>query len=227
MACGARRCCAARPHSQLFCPINMPQIHLCFLWHMHQPFYKDLVTGQYNLPWTRLHALKDYYGMVHMLQEFPNIHQTFNLVPSMTVQVAEYAAGQARDPFLECAAKPAESLTDAERDLILAQFFHANPEHMIHRFPRYTELYEASRAQKDPAYTRVGFAVQEFRDLQILSQLAWFDEEFLENDPDVLELIRKGQNFDLADQLLMLEKQKQILNRVIPAYHQAAGSGQI
>jgi alpha-amylase/alpha-mannosidase (GH57 family) len=205
----------------------MPQIHLCFLWHMHQPFYKDLVTGQYNLPWTRLHALKDYYGMVHMLQEFPNIHQTFNLVPSMTVQVAEYAAGQARDPFLECAAKPAESLTDAERDLILAQFFHANPEHMIHRFPRYTELYEASRAQKDPAYTRVGFAVQEFRDLQILSQLAWFDEEFLQNDPDVLELIRKGQNFDLADQVLMLEKQKQILNRVIPAYHQAAGSGQI
>jgi alpha-amylase/alpha-mannosidase (GH57 family) len=205
----------------------MPQIHLCFLWHMHQPFYKDLVTGQYNLPWTRLHALKDYYGMVHMLQEFPNIHQTFNLVPSMMVQVAEYAAGQARDPFLECAAKPAESLTDAERDLILAQFFHANPEHMIHRFPRYTELYEASRAQKDPAYTRVGFAVQEFRDLQILSQLAWFDEEFLQNDPDVLELIRKGQNFDLADQVLMLEKQKQILNRVIPAYHQAAGSGQI
>jgi alpha-amylase/alpha-mannosidase (GH57 family) len=205
----------------------MAQIYLCFLWHMHQPFYKDLVTGQYNLPWTRLHALKDYYGMVHILEEFPKIHQTFNLVPSMMVQVAEYAAGQARDPFLECAAKPAESLTDAERGLILDQFFHANPERMIHRFPRYTELYGARRAQKDPAYSRLGFAAQEFRDLQILSQLAWFDEEFLENDPDVLALIRKGRNFDLADQALMLEKQKQILNRVIPAYHQAAVSGQI
>jgi len=205
----------------------MAQIYLCFLWHMHQPFYKDLVTGQYNLPWTRLHALKDYYGMVHILEEFPKIHQTFNLVPSMMVQVAEYAAGQARDPFLECAAKPAESLTDAERGLILDQFFHANPERMIHRFPRYAELYEARLAQKDPAYTRLGFAAQEFRDLQILSQLAWFYEEFLENDPDVLALIRKGRNFDLADQALMLEKQKQILNRVIPAYHQAAVSGQI
>jgi alpha-amylase/alpha-mannosidase (GH57 family) len=205
----------------------MPQIYLCFLWHMHQPFYKDLVTSQYNLPWTRLHALKDYYGMVHILEEFPKIHQTFNLVPSMMVQVAEYAAGQARDPFLDCAAKAAESLTDAERDLILEQFFHANPERMIRRFPRYTELYEARRAQKDPAYTRLGFAVQEFRDLQILSQLAWFDEEFLENDPDVQELIRKGRNFDLADQALMLEKQKQILSRVIPAYHEAAQRGQI
>ena len=205
----------------------MAQIYLCFLWHMHQPFYKDLVTGQYNLPWTRLHALKDYYGMVHILGEFPKIHQTFNLVPSMMVQVAEYAAGQARDPFLEYAAKPAESLTDAERGLILDQFFHANPERMIRRFPRYNEMYEARQAHKDPAYTRLGFAAQEFRDLQILSQLAWFDEEFLENDPDVLALIRKGRNFDLADQALMLEKQKQILSRVIPAYHQAAVSGQI
>ena len=42
----------------------MPQIHLCFLWHMHQPFYKDLISGEYKLPWTRMHALKDYYGMV-------------------------------------------------------------------------------------------------------------------------------------------------------------------
>jgi len=205
----------------------MPQIHLCFLWHMHQPFYKDLVTGQYNLPWTRLHALKDYYGMVHILEEFPQVHQTFNLVPSMMVQVAEYAAGKARDPFLECAATPADALTDVQRDLILDHFFHAHPERMIARFPRYAELYDARRAQKDSNYTKLAFATQDFRDLQVLSQLAWLDEDFLENDPDVLALIRKGRNFDLADQALMLEKQKQILGLVIPAYHQAALSGQI
>jgi alpha-amylase/alpha-mannosidase (GH57 family) len=205
----------------------MSQIYLCFLWHMHQPFYKDLVTGQYHLPWTRLHALKDYYGMVHLLEEFPNVHQTFNLVPSMMVQVAEYADGNARDPFLECASKSAESLTDAERDLILDHFFHAQPERMIGRFPRYAELYEAHRAQKDSAYTKWAFAAQEFRDLQILSQIAWFDEEFLQNDPVVRELIRKGRNFDLADQALMLEKQREILGLVIPAYHRAASSGQI
>jgi len=205
----------------------MSQIYLCFLWHMHQPFYKDLVTGKYHLPWTRLHALKDYYGMVHMLEEFPKVHQTFNLVPSMMVQVAEYAAGEARDPFLECASKPAEALTDAERDLMLEHFFHAHPERMIGRFPRYAELYEARRAQKDSTYTKWAFAAQEFRDLQILSQIAWFDEDFLENDPAVLGLIRKGRNFDLADQALMLEKQNEILRLVIPAYHRAARSGQV
>jgi alpha-amylase/alpha-mannosidase (GH57 family) len=66
---------------------------------MHQPFYKDLMSGEYRLPWTRLHALKDYYGMVHVLKDFPDIHQTFNLVPSMMLQVAEYASGSAVDPF--------------------------------------------------------------------------------------------------------------------------------
>ncbi len=205
----------------------MPQIHLCFLWHMHQPFYKDLVSGQYQLPWTRLHALKDYYGMVHLLEEFPRVHQTFNLVPSMMVQVAEYAAGQARDPFLECASKPGDALTDAERDLVLQHFFHAHRDRMIGRFPRYAELYEARRAQKDSAYAKWAFAAQDFRDLQVLSQIAWFEEEFLESDREVGELIRKGRNFDLADQALMLEKQKQILGLVIPAYHHAVRKGQI
>ena len=93
----------------------MPVIRVVILWHMHQPFYKDLISGEYHLPWTRLHALKDYYGMVKILEEFPQVHQTFNLVPSMMVQVAEYASGRARDPFLDCASKPADALTEAVR----------------------------------------------------------------------------------------------------------------
>ncbi len=205
----------------------MPQIYLCFLWHMHQPFYKDLITGEYKLPWTRLHALKDYYGMVRLLEEFPSVRQTFNLVPSMMVQVAEYAAGEARDPLLECAVKSAEGLTDGERDLILENFFLAHPQHMINRYTRYGELYDARRAQRDLSYARLAFATQEIRDLQVLSQIAWFDEEFLENDAEVRGLVEKGRNFNLDDQALMARKQREILGRVIPAYHQAANSGQI
>ena len=45
------------------------KLQLILLWHMHQPFYKDLVSGEYRLPWVRLHALKDYYGMVKLLEE--------------------------------------------------------------------------------------------------------------------------------------------------------------
>src|SRR5947209_3610380 len=124
----------------------MPRIYLCFLWHMHQPFYKDLLSGEYRLPWTRLHALKDYYGMAAILEEFPEIRQTFNLVPSMMVQVEEYAAGKANDPFLQAALKPAEALTPDDQAFLFKHFFHANPQRMIYRYPRYGELYDAWRA---------------------------------------------------------------------------------
>src|SRR5215469_17299693 len=126
----------------------MPQIYLCFLWHMHQPFYKDLATGEYRLPWTRMHALKDYYGMVRILEEFPRIRQTFNLVPSVMVQVEEYAAGKARDPLFALALKPAEQLSEEEKRTILRHFFLANRSRVIHRYPRYSELFSAWEAQR-------------------------------------------------------------------------------
>ena len=173
----------------------MPQIHLCFLWHMHQPFYKDLVSGEYKLPWTRMHALKDYYGMVKVLDEFPTVHQTFNLVPSMMVQVEEYASGAARDPFLELALKPAEDLTENEQQFLLDNSFNAHPPRMIYRYPRYGEIYDAWRAHKGRNTNRRYFGAQEIRDLQILSQLAWFDEEFLESDSDVVDLLAKGRDY--------------------------------
>ncbi len=205
----------------------MPQINLCFLWHMHQPFYKDLLSGEYRLPWTRLHALKDYYGMVRILEEFPGIRQTFNLVPSMMVQVEEYAAGNARDPFLDCALKPAETLGEDERAFILRNFFHANVDRMIHRYPRYSELFHAWQAQKNASAARGAFGVQEFRDLQVLSQLAWFDEEFQEHDPTVRGLIEKGRGYTLEDQAAMGEKQRELLGLVIPEYKKLAATGQI
>ena len=103
----------------------MPVLRVVVLWHQHQPFYKDLVTGHYRLPWVRLHALKDYYGMVKLLDEFPSVHQTFNLVPSLITQIQDYVTGAARDPFLEVAAKPARDLTPDERHFALQYLFQA------------------------------------------------------------------------------------------------------
>ena len=203
----------------------MPRIYLCFVWHMHQPYYKDLVSGEYKLPWTRMHALKDYYGMVHILGEFPKIRQTFNLVPSMMAQVAEYAAGEAVDSFLELALKPAESLTDADRAFLLRHSFYSDPQRMIYRYPRYGELFDAWQAQR--ASGRVLFGVQDFRDLQMWSQLAWFDEDFQENDPEVREWIRRGRDFTPADQRRMGEKQRDLVGLVLPEYRARAAAGQI
>ena len=199
----------------------MGRIQLCFVWHMHQPFYKDLVSGEYKLPWTRMHALKDYYGMVKVLEDFPDVHQTFNLVPSMMVQLEEYVSGTAADPFLRCALKPAEELSHQEQNFILQYFFQANVSRMIYRYPRYGQLYEASKQ------LRRTFSAQDFRDLQVLSQLAWFDEEFLKGDRDVRDLIRKGRNYTLEEQRLMGRKQREIMAKVLPVYKEFASRGQI
>ena len=118
----------------------MPALRVILLWHQHQPFYKDLVTGEYRLPWVRLHALKDYYGMVKLLDEFPNVHQNFNLVPSLMVQIQDYAQGTAQDPFLRVASTAAKDLTQNERRFALQYLFQANLQNVIGRYPRYKEF---------------------------------------------------------------------------------------
>jgi alpha-amylase/alpha-mannosidase (GH57 family) len=193
---------------------------------MHQPFYKDLVSGEYKLPWTRMHALKDYYGMARILEEFPKVRQTFNLVPSMMAQVAEYASGNAADPFLEMALKPAESLTAEDGAFLLQHSFYSDPQRMIYRYPRYGELYDVWQAQKRSG-SRNPFGAQDFRDLQMWSQLAWFDEEFQAQDPEVREWVRQGRDFTLADQRRMGEKQREMVGQVLPEYRKLAAAGQI
>src|SRR5829696_8245534 len=96
---------------------------VALLWHMHQPYYEDLATREHILPWVRLHALKDYYGMIALLREFPAVRMTFNLVPSLLVQLEAFAADRARDRFLELSLKPAVALAPEEVDFALANFF--------------------------------------------------------------------------------------------------------
>src|SRR5678815_4365433 len=120
----------------------MPVLRVVILWHQHQPFYKDVVSNEYRLPWVRLHALKDYYGMVKLLDESPDFHQTFNLVPSLIRQIQDYESGTAQDPFFTVASKPARDLNPEERRFALPSLFQANPVHLIGRYPRYAELWD-------------------------------------------------------------------------------------
>jgi alpha-amylase/alpha-mannosidase (GH57 family) len=205
----------------------MPTLRVILLWHQHQPFYKDLVTGEYRLPWVRLHALKDYYGMVKLLDEFPNVHQNFNLVPSLVAQIQDYVAGTAQDPFQEVASKPAKDLTENERRFALQYLFQANPQNLIGRYPRYKELWERFREHgNQPDRAERYFQPQDFTDLQVLSQIAWFDEFFLE-EKDIAALVRKGHNYSLDDQKFVIARERELLARVLPAHAAAAEKGSI
>ena len=205
----------------------MAQLRVVVLWHQHQPFYKDLVTGEYRLPWTRLHALKDYYGMVKLLDEFPKVHQTFNLVPSLIAQIQDYVSGGAQDPFLQVATKPAKDLNEGERRFALQYLFQANLANVIGRYPRYQELWEKFHGTGDsPERAEKYFQTQDYTDLQVLSQIAWFDEFFL-NEKDVAELVRKGRNYSLEDQRFVIARERELLARVLPVHAEAAKKGLI
>jgi len=204
---------------------------VAILWHMHQPFYEDLATHEHILPWVRLHALKDYYGMVALLREFPDVHMTFNLVPSLLIQLEAFAADRARDRYLELGLKPAADLAESEAEFILESFFHAQRQRMIDVYPRYAELLarrggsSPTEVQKRAAARR--FSADDLRDLQVWHKLAWMDPFYLEGDPRVRGLIQKGSRYSEADKALLRGVELELLNKVIPEYREAAERGQI
>ncbi|MCX6831642.1 MAG: glycoside hydrolase, partial [candidate division Zixibacteria bacterium] len=116
-------------------------MRVAFIWHMHQPFYKDLKTGEYLMPWVRLHGSKDYLDMLLLLDEFPRIKQTFNLVPSLLEQLIDYADHGATDRHLSLSRKRAADLSDDEKTEIADSFFAAHYPTMIKPSPRFNELY--------------------------------------------------------------------------------------
>jgi len=191
---------------------------VAILWHMHQPYYEDLVTREHILPWARLHALKDYYGMVALLREFPDVRVTFNLVPSLLVQLEAFAADQARDRALELSLAPADSLTPDDIAFITANFFHAQRERMIEVYPRYADLYGRRGGP---------LSTDDLRDLQVWHKLAWIDPLYLEHDARVRGLVDKGQDFTEDDKAILRAMELEILNRVVPEYREAAARGQI
>jgi alpha-amylase/alpha-mannosidase (GH57 family) len=204
----------------------MNRIHLVLLWHMHQPQYRDPESGRYLLPWTRLHALKDYWGMVQVLGEFPGFHATFNVVPSLGMQLEEYASGKFDEPLFALTAKAADELTREDKAELLARAFQLNHERLMSRWPRLAELHEWAQPASG-AQALVTYTPRDWRDLQLLSQLAWMDEIWLAKDEIVSSLAAKGKEFTEGDKVALKSKQLELLKLVLPAYREAAQRGQI
>jgi len=187
---------------------------------MHQPYYEDLATGEHILPWVRLHAIKDYWGMVAMLEEFPRVRVTFNLVPSLVRQIQAFAEGRAKDRHLELGLKPAAELTPDEARWMVANGFHAPYGRMIGPYPRYAQLH-AYRID------RQSFAEEDLRDLQVWHKLAWMDPDLLSHDLRLVGLVKKDRGFSEDDKALLRSVELDVLARVVPAYREASDRGQI
>lgn len=208
----------------------MKPLYVAFLWHMHQPYYKDLLSNKLLMPWVRLHGIKDYYDMVAILEEFPNIHQTFNLVPSLISQIEDYVNNTATDIFLDLTIKPAKDLANEEKIFILKNFFMVNWDTMIKIHPRYADLLEKRGyyfSEKELAREHKNFTTQDFLDLQVWFNLAWFDPVFLNTDSALKELATKGKNYKEKDKEIVIQKQREVLSKIVLEYKKLSDIGQI
>ena len=197
-------------------------LYVAFVWHMHQPYYKNTITGEYTLPWVRLHATKDYLHMAAVLKDFPKVHQTFNFVPSLVEQIMDYAAGSAVDRCLRLTLK--EELSPEDKRFMLSFFFHISWDKVIRTYPRYWQLLHL----RNEVNGDIGLLSGPFwHDLAAWFNLAWIDPGYLEQDRELSALVEKGQGFTRSDLALIAAKHREICAKVLPTYRGLAEAGQV
>src|ERR1700693_1890722 len=199
----------------------MSTVRLAFLWHMHQPLYRAPDTGEFLLPWVRLHATRAYYDMAWMLERHPTIRCTVNFTPVLMEQLEAYARGEARDRFLDLSAKRAQDLLPEERQAVLRSFFMVDWETVVKPIPRYWELLQ--KRGRDVRYLDLARAASEFTeaelaDLQTLFNLAWFGFGAVEDDPALAALVKKGSHFTDGDREYVLEAQRRVMHEIAPRW---------
>ena len=206
-------------------------LYVAFIWHQHQPLYKSRDKGgpvshsQYRLPWVRLHGTKDYLDLVLLLEQYPKLHQTVNLVPSLILQLEDYIAGTAFDPYLAVCLTPTEQLSRQQQQFILEHFFDANHHTLIDPHPRYAQLYQ-QRQENGLVWCQENWQLQDYSDLLAWHNLAWIDPLFWD-DAEIQVWLKQGRNFSLSDRQRIYSKQREILKRIVPQHRQMQQAGQL
>ena len=208
----------------------MKTVRVCFLWHMHQPYYTDPVAGSASMPWVRLHATKAYFDMAFLLDRFPRLHATFNFTPSLLLQLKEIGDGAVQDLFLEHARRRAADLNHEEQAFLIRHYFSINWATMIRPFPRYHELLVKRGLDIDGQdLQRVArqFSAQDFLDLQVWFNLAWFGYGAVQRYPRLAALRAKNRGFSEEEKQEVLALQRQTVQDIVPMYRRLAERGQI
>ncbi len=208
-------------------------LDLVFLWHMHQPDYRDYATGDFLLPWVYLHAMKDYTDMAYHLEQHPQVKAVVNFVPVLLDQLEDYeqqfASGQIRDPLLRLLAREnLNELSEAERDLVLDSCFRTNHQKMIEPYPTYQRLLDLFKTLEPGGSTGLSYlSGQYLADLLVWYHLVWCGESVRRKHDFVIQLMSKDGGFDYADRKQLFHLIGQLVTSIIPRYRKLAESGQI
>lgn len=205
-------------------------------WHMHQPEYRDLGSGVYQLPWTYLHVIKDYVDMVAHLEAHPKAHAVVNFTPILLEQIDDYAQqikaclegrSSIKDPLLAALVQAVLPTEPEPRITLIKDCLRAHEERLIKRFPAYQRLANIADWLQDNTEAVKYIDNQYLVDLLVWHHLAWIGETVRRSDSHVRRLIDKETDFTLEDRWALLELIGEIHETVIGRYRALAEKGQI
>jgi len=205
------------------------------LWHMHQPNYRDALSGEYLLPWTYLHAIKDYVDMVALLEANPRARAVVNFTPVLIEQLqelAEVTSAYLRDgqPLPDAvlsvlAARPLPQAPEPRLALLRA-LLRADRQHLVNRYPAFAALVELSTSFLSLEHVRYASDAY-LRDLGVWYHLAWLGETVKRSDLRAKQLIEHQRDYTAEHCRALLELIGELLSGLLPRYRQLAANGQI
>lgn len=201
---------------------------------MHQPDYRDIVTNEYVLPWTYLHAIKDYSDMAFHLEENPKARVTFNFVPILLEQLEDYTVqfkqNRIRDPLLRLLVEPdLASISHEQCHLIVNSCFKSHHEKMLSPFPHYQRLLHLYHLV-EPIECNDEFhylSAQYKADLLVWYHLAWCGESLRRSNKVIQALMTKGLLFTLEERQQLFKVIGETISGLIPRYKALMLSKQI
>jgi alpha-amylase/alpha-mannosidase (GH57 family) len=206
-------------------------LNIVICWHMHQPQYCDLISGTYQLPWSYLHATKDYIDMAAHLEAVPEARAVVNFAPILLEQLSDYA-GQVngflsenkpiRDPLLAALACPVLPGSKDQRMALVSACLRANELRSIKRFDHYQKLAEMAGWFREHPSGMLYIGDQFITDLLVWYHLAWMGETVRRNNELIQQLMEKGTGFTLHDRRELLKQIGELLSSVIDRYRELA-----
>lgn len=219
------------------------QLNVVLCWHMHQPWYRNGLDGEYRLPWVYLHGIKDYSDMAAHLEKHSRMRSVVNFAPVLLEQIDDYAQQLSaflskgtpiQDKLLNLLAgvEPVPADTAARAELI-AECQRCHAPTMIHAHAPFQRLFkmigatdESGVGSKHFRCSLVYLSDQYFLDLLTWYHLAWLGQS-LQALPVVQRLLQQGSEFSAADRRDLLGVIRDCLAGLIPRYRKLAERGQV
>ncbi|MCG6869076.1 MAG: glycoside hydrolase [Gammaproteobacteria bacterium] len=212
------------------------KLDVVLCWHMHQPEYRDPTTGAYSLPWTYLHAIKDYVDMAAHLEKVPGSKAVVNFTPTLLEQIDDYArqisafevdGEPLRDPLLAALVCESHPEDPEQRMVLVRNAVRANEERMIRRFPHFRGLARVAKWLGRHPESAIYVNDQYLSDLLVWYHLAWMGESVRRDDSRISRLMEKGSGYTVHERRLLLRVIGELISAVVGRYRDLARSGRV